>query len=69
MPNPAGTKIKFSKVVSTPSGKKTLGLYGTKPKSKKIEFIEYRVCKQTKDGHFKCPRGKEREKLKKEIGL
>ena len=60
--------VMYSKVVTLPSGYKTLGLF-----DKNYKLIECRVCAQKPNGRFKCIRGathpNERKKLAHKIGL
>ena len=60
--------VAYSKVVVLPSGYRTIALF-----DKHHNIIEYRVCEQKPDGHFKCIRGathpKQRAKLAKKIGI
>ena len=44
--------VGYSKPVTLKNGKKTLALY-----SKDHKLLEYRACKEGKDGKFKCPTG------------
>ena len=48
---PLSRKVAYSKLVSTPSGKQTLGLF-----DKDNKFIEYRVCLEKPDGTYECPK-------------
>lgn len=43
--------VRYSKLVPTPSGIQTLGLF-----DKNHHFIEYRVCMPRDDGTLECPR-------------
>lgn len=65
---PLTKQVAYSKKITLPSGYKTLALY-----DKNNKIIEYRVCKEKKDGHFSCIRGAlhpvERAKLAKKIGI
>ena len=65
---PLTVVVAYSKPITLPNGKKTLGLYDSKH-----HLIELRACKENKDGTFSCPRQsthpKERAKLQKELGI
>ena len=63
---PLKESVAYSKIVQTPSGKYTIGLF-----NKQHKLIEYRVCDcKTKNSKCKCPRDKvERAKLKKKLHI
>lgn len=73
MPLAKDIKIKFSKPIKLKGGHETLGLFGTKGKSKIIKLVDIRICKKKPNGTFHCPKQSkhpaERNKLKKELGI
>lgn len=67
MPLPKN-QVAFSRVITLPSGFKTLGLF-----DKYGNFIEARICQSHRDGTFTCPKRTsqptKRKKLAEKIGV
>ncbi len=70
MPLHHDTKVVFSKRIKTPSGMETLGLFGTKGKSRKLKLVDTRACRCPQKGKCECPSDpKEKLKLMKKLKI
>ena len=63
------TETVFSKIVHSPSGVPTIGIFTYNKKTGKVKFIDYRIC-YYKNGKFICPRDPIiRAKIAKQLGI
>ena len=63
------TEVIFSKIVHSPSGIPTIGIFKMNKKNGKVTFVDYRICVY-KNGRFICPRNPIiRKQIAKQLGI